>query len=515
MDEDLGTFARRVDELLAEDPEMTGRNVQLRIVEPLLSMLGWDVRAPEVEAEWDVDTLEDPIDYVLLVDDRPDVAVRTMAASESIDESGVAVFARGIVSEGIDLGIVSNGRRFAFITTDGTEIKWTLCESETLPEHESILKHFTYAMATQRYAARVEARQRAAARLQENQAVVTEAVARELQSVAGDELDGELRTLSRVILDVAIERFSEGDSPVETETTPPPAIGDPDSADSETDASSGTAPDAPATPDSSTDAAASATGEAEATADTPAGATGEAEATADTSTGATAETDGSGAVSASSRNGTGGGQSTASTETTDSTAGAEGQAADSASTAGAGAPSTETESGQGQHSADSPATSQSTQSARDRAGQSDAEQSAEAADDRSDDRTTGRVVDPIAKAREEDPDEEYVVRFFNERTGVGAIGNPTPQGALAGAIEYLCQERALDNYLSLPWGVKDGRALLTREPTHPDGTPMEPAHELDNGYYLWTAIGSDACRSTIKDLAENLGLRVMFQGDWD
>jgi hypothetical protein len=463
MDDDLRTFVRRVSDLLAEEPEMSTRNVQLRIVEPLLSMLGWDVRAPEVEAERSLDTLDDPVDYVLLVDDRPDIAVRTIAADESITEDSVAIFARGIVSTGIDLGIVSNGHRFAFITTDGTEIKWTLCEADELTEHESILTHFTQAMATQRLATQVQARQRAAARLQENRAAVTEGVARELQSVAGEPLDGELRTLSRVILDVAIERFSEGDSPIDSDHTTP-TLGDPDTSTPATDAGSESESAAPAS--STTD---------EGTTETQPQQPQPPQADA-----STAERDAETRTQQA--------ESTASAETAGDTP-TEQPASPTPSTPAAG----ESEATTAQQAASTEPPDQTTDETH----------------------TTGNVTDPIARAREQEPDEEYVVRFFNERTGVGAIGNPTPQGALAGTIEYLCQQRALDNYLSLPWGVKDGQALLTREPEHPDGTPMEPAHELDNGYYLWTAIGTDACRSTVKDLAENLGLRVMFQGDWN
>lgn len=332
-------------------------------------------------------------------------------------------------------------------------------------------------MATQRLATQVEARQRAAARLQENQAAVTEAIARELQSVADEPIDGELRTLSRVVLDVAIERFSEGDSPIDSDGTAP--LQAPDSSRSDTDsADDATADEAGGT--ASTGGTGAEETESSPTPAEPSGTTEEPSSGQQPEATASADTPGQSATP------------TADAQSTGQPA----QPTPSAPAAGG----TDAAPQQQAATADSPKS---------------AEAETESEAEQTDSRSTGRVTDPIAKAREEDPDEEYVVRFFNERTGVGAIGNPTPQGALAGTIEYLSEQRALDNYLSLPWGEKDGQALLTREPEHPDGSPMEPAHELNNGYYLWTAVGTDACRSTVKDLAENLGLRVMFQGDWD
>jgi len=111
-------------------------------------------------------------------------------------------------------------------------------------------------------------------------------------------------------------------------------------------------------------------------------------------------------------------------------------------------------------------------------------------------------------------DTEYVVRFFDGRSSVGAIGHSTSDGAMAQAIEYLIEQHKLDSRLDLPWGNGDDRALLNYDPVHPDGTEMADAEQLSNGYYVDRSVDVDVSRAAVETLAEQSGLRVMFRGNW-
>lgn len=111
-------------------------------------------------------------------------------------------------------------------------------------------------------------------------------------------------------------------------------------------------------------------------------------------------------------------------------------------------------------------------------------------------------------------DTEYVVRFFNGRSSVGAVGHSTSGGAMAQAIEYLIEQHKLDSRLDLPWGNGEDRALVNYDPVHPDGTEMAGAEQLSNGYYVDTSVSVDISRAAVEKLAEQSGLRVMFRGAW-
>ncbi|ELZ14545.1 hypothetical protein C477_20439 [Haloterrigena salina JCM 13891] len=111
---------------------------------------------------------------------------------------------------------------------------------------------------------------------------------------------------------------------------------------------------------------------------------------------------------------------------------------------------------------------------------------------------------------------EYVVRFFNERGSIGAIGHSSSDRALVAAAEYLF-ERGLSG-LSVPWCPDDGddtRAVLHESPTHPDGTPMTAPRQLSNGLYLET--GGDVAQRAdrVEALTARAGFRAMLTGDWD
>lgn len=108
---------------------------------------------------------------------------------------------------------------------------------------------------------------------------------------------------------------------------------------------------------------------------------------------------------------------------------------------------------------------------------------------------------------------EYVVRFFNERGSIGAIGHSTPEGALVGTAEYLLG-RGLAG-VSVPWSPDDAdRTVLNDEPTRADGSPMDAPKRLSNGLALETAGDVDDQAARVEALADRAGLRAMLTGDW-
>ncbi|AFO58740.1 hypothetical protein [Natrinema sp. J7-2] len=109
---------------------------------------------------------------------------------------------------------------------------------------------------------------------------------------------------------------------------------------------------------------------------------------------------------------------------------------------------------------------------------------------------------------------EYVVRFFNDRGSIGAIGHSTAEGALVEAAEYLF-ERGLSG-IDVPWSPDNADGtVLNAAPTHADGSPMAAPTQLSNGLYLATGGEPDAHAARVEALAARAGLRAMLTGDWD
>ncbi|SNZ02422.1 hypothetical protein SAMN06269185_0018 [Natronoarchaeum philippinense] len=110
-------------------------------------------------------------------------------------------------------------------------------------------------------------------------------------------------------------------------------------------------------------------------------------------------------------------------------------------------------------------------------------------------------------------DGQYVIKFFNGRTSVWAVGHARAVLATAQAIEYLLKQGAADRQgksgaLSAPWGPEGERAVVVTEAVE------NATLELSNGWHLDARVTTGVARTAVEQLAERAGLRVMFTG-WD
>ncbi|RQG99678.1 hypothetical protein [Natrarchaeobius oligotrophus] len=113
-----------------------------------------------------------------------------------------------------------------------------------------------------------------------------------------------------------------------------------------------------------------------------------------------------------------------------------------------------------------------------------------------------------------DGDGEFVVKFFNDRGSIGAIGHSSSGRALVHAAEYLF-DRGLSG-VSVPWRpTEDGRVVLNDEPTGSDSESMTSPYQLSNGLYLEVGGGLEDHAERIRALASRAGLRAMLTGDWE
>ncbi|WP_247731678.1 hypothetical protein [Halovivax limisalsi] len=120
---------------------------------------------------------------------------------------------------------------------------------------------------------------------------------------------------------------------------------------------------------------------------------------------------------------------------------------------------------------------------------------------------------PPSHPPETDREGEFVVRVFNERGSIGAVGHSTSAGALREATEYFF-ERGLGG-VRLPWETDDGVVVLAERPTDGDGTRWNAYERLSNGTFLNTS-GTVADRAArVEALADRASLRVMLSGDWE
>ncbi|WP_254862461.1 hypothetical protein [Halovivax gelatinilyticus] len=143
--------------------------------------------------------------------------------------------------------------------------------------------------------------------------------------------------------------------------------------------------------------------------------------------------------------------------------------------------------------------------------------SADAPDDRSGDGHGSPATDSVSEIPDsnsptEDQEGEFVVRVFNDRGKIGAVGHSTSAGALSEATAYLF-ERGLSG-VRLPWPDDGETYVLNDEPVDPDGSRWSAYERLSNGTYLKTSGTIENRAERLEALASRAGLRAMLTGDW-
>jgi hypothetical protein len=106
----LSAFTEHVDRLLAEfgsGDSMNEEEVKLKIITPLIELLGWDIHSPEVRMERE-DRRGGQLDYALQVDDEPKVCVEAKQTN-SLQRADREQIQRYMINEGIEWGLLTDG----------------------------------------------------------------------------------------------------------------------------------------------------------------------------------------------------------------------------------------------------------------------------------------------------------------------------------------------------------------------------------------------------------------------
>ncbi len=121
--EALSRLAGQVQSWVAQDPLMKEANVKLRVVQPLLALLEWDVSRGDVEMEWQVQmgTKAVAVDYSLMVDRKPVAFVEAKGFESNLKkEEEQQVISYGKVDE-VRWCVLTNGKRLRIY--DASEAK--------------------------------------------------------------------------------------------------------------------------------------------------------------------------------------------------------------------------------------------------------------------------------------------------------------------------------------------------------------------------------------------------------
>ncbi len=149
MDRDAITeYVGRCQQLIESSPQMDEQNTKIKLVQPFLELLGWNLYSTEVALEYTVPMASGSthVDYALLVGETPVVFVEAKPVRSTLTDGNVQQLRSYMRQElDVDWGILTNGRSFEVLTksrsrNDGEEVSVVQFDLDDLTENPGVLE---------------------------------------------------------------------------------------------------------------------------------------------------------------------------------------------------------------------------------------------------------------------------------------------------------------------------------------------------------------------------------------
>lgn len=230
--EAVKSFVSRSRTALNDSPAMGVRNTQLRVIEPFLSLLGWDVRSGDVEAAYEARD-GTVVDYALLAESTPGVFVTVEPAHESVSTADREQLVAAMRASNVPRGILTNGRTYVLVAVqenqttgssngerNGSEVggkessgkmrgdptsasvETVQFELEALSENPSALEALSFETVRELSAPK---HRRAAKRLVESNEEAIATVTETVVELSGEDVAGDVEPLVRQFLEAVVD----------------------------------------------------------------------------------------------------------------------------------------------------------------------------------------------------------------------------------------------------------------------------------------------------------------------
>jgi hypothetical protein len=247
MDRDeIDEYVQRCQQLIESSPQMDEENTKVKLVQPFLELLGWDLYSTEVALEYTIPMASGSthVDYALLVGDSPVVFVEAKPVRSTLTDDEIQQLRSYMRQElDVDWGILTNGKSFEVLTKNrhrngGEEVSVVQFDLDDLAENPDVLELLTKESIrsgkSDEVAEQVAQTNRAIRRLQENEDSVTESVTEAVENEVGDltidleeqsrefvqNLVSVLREQRHFVSEESPEAVDEGTNPQSESTTP-------------------------------------------------------------------------------------------------------------------------------------------------------------------------------------------------------------------------------------------------------------------------------------------------------
>ncbi|ADQ67121.1 hypothetical protein GL213_07735 [Halogeometricum borinquense] len=244
MDRDeIDEHVQRCQQLIESSPQMDEENTKVKLVQPFLELLGWNLYSTEVALEYTIPMASGSthVDYALLVGDSPVVFVEAKPVRSTLTDDEVQQLRSYMRQElDVDWGILTNGKSFEVLTKNrhrngGEEVSVVQFDLDDLAENPDVLELLTKESIrsgkSDEVAEQVAQTNRAIRHLQENEDSVTESVTETVENEVGDltiDLEEQSREFVQNLVSVLREQrhFVSEEPPGESEEDDEPESDD-------------------------------------------------------------------------------------------------------------------------------------------------------------------------------------------------------------------------------------------------------------------------------------------------
>jgi hypothetical protein len=184
-------------QLIESSPQMDEENTKVKLIQPFLELLGWDLYSTEVALEYTIPMASGSthVDYALLIGDSPIVFVEAKPVRSTLTDSE-AMQLRSYMRQELDTdwGILTHGESFEVLTMNqqngGEEVSVVQFDLDDLSEDPGVLELLTKESIrsgkSDEIAEQVAQTNQAIRHLQDDEDSVTDAVTAAVESKVGE-----------------------------------------------------------------------------------------------------------------------------------------------------------------------------------------------------------------------------------------------------------------------------------------------------------------------------------------
>lgn len=210
--EQLSDYVSRSQELIEESPQMDEANTKVRLIQPLISLLGWNPHSSEVELEYPVQmgAGTKKVDYALMLEGTPVVFIEVKGCDTSLSESHLNQLKSYMRIAGVDWGVLTNGNQFEILKRRPNTSRPDEITLGSLPISDLVDKfHLINALSresidtgkSEKIAENIERIQEAVSSLQENKEQVADRIVDVINDEVGSPIPVKIENNAKAFVD--------------------------------------------------------------------------------------------------------------------------------------------------------------------------------------------------------------------------------------------------------------------------------------------------------------------------